>query len=955
MEGKSVANDIGARVRIWSAALTESAWLAALVVVPLVVNLQSRRAFEADKVALLRSIAVLLAAVLAIEALATGGRARSEALRSLRRTPVVAGVLALACAHLIASVFSIAPRISLLGSYERAHGAYTWAACVTVFIALLLRARTRGQTDRVVTTLVLASFSAALYGVMQRTGYDPVVWSSDHDGRIDGTLGNPTFLGGFLAMVVPITIARLYQHPGSIRPTTEGGGTGSARVWLWRGAYALALLVQLLAAFYTRSRGPLIGMGVGVICTLLLLPSGSSARWMSRLGLGLVGAATLLLVLANLPHTPYPALRQIASLGRVGGVEVEVGSGRVRTVLWEGTARLIAASPLRALIGYGPDTLALAFNAVYSPELLDLEESRIPDRAHNEILDTVAVLGLLGLGASLFVLCAVFIVMLSALGVIDGPRMRRSFVLATLLGGVAGASLPYVLDGAFTFSGVGAAAGMVMALVGYLLPRSRTPPDQRPAIPARDEIMLCGLLGALVAHFVETQVGVATVTTRLCFWVVAALAVLLAGRPVNDSESEQGESTGAPPAAIASLALVVLTFDFYRPNLSLRDLTVLFVLAAATWALAIALFAAESTAGATTRRRIATRGGAVLIPWLLFALVYVPWLHWRPGAVDLKAVEAYGHHVAHAATILYLGILTVILLCAFATRRQPSFDPSPRSWNRGRTAAAVAIGIVAIGIIFSTNLNASRADVFSKQALSYEQEGEWQRALVTHEAALRLQPWQDYYATEVGRVELQLATLAPEQQRRGHLERAVAAMERARQLNPSNSEHARNLARVHRLWGQAASDPREGSWHLQQAERGYEAATALDPNKPLLWNEWARLAAETGDTPTALSRLERSLALHDRLPQTYELRARVLAEHGRERRALRDYAHAVELAPKDVQLRSRFALFCQRIGQLDRALAEVKTALALASDRDKASLEELATSLRNQVERGRSP
>ncbi len=190
--------------------------------------------------------------------------------------------------------------------------------------------------------------------------------------------------------------------------------------------YSLALLVIVLAIFFSQSRGPWIGgmVGVGLFVVLLLarlIRTGRAAGWStlpqlrallwSVISLGVVLAG--LLIAFNLSDAPvFERLRQVPYLGRLGRLlETESGTGKVRVLIWFGDGRgggvagLLRDNPLRTLtLGHGPETMFTVFNRYYPPELAHVEQrGASPDRSHQALLDELVTKGALGL-LSYFVL-----------------------------------------------------------------------------------------------------------------------------------------------------------------------------------------------------------------------------------------------------------------------------------------------------------------------------------------------------------------------------------------------------------------------------------------------------------------------------------------------------------------------------------------------------------------------
>src|SRR5687767_1458591 len=112
----------------WEDFASESIWLCAATFVPYFFNIESARHFEADKAIGARILAI---AALAIEGLRLlrGGSIDAFWHRSLveriRRSPHRAAILTvvlLVVSTLLSTAFSVAPRVSLWGSYERRQG-----------------------------------------------------------------------------------------------------------------------------------------------------------------------------------------------------------------------------------------------------------------------------------------------------------------------------------------------------------------------------------------------------------------------------------------------------------------------------------------------------------------------------------------------------------------------------------------------------------------------------------------------------------------------------------------------------------------------------------------------------------------------------------------------------------------------------------------------------------------
>ena len=199
-----------------------------------------------------------------------------------------------------------------------------------------------------------------------------------------------------------------------------------------QGVGMLVIAFTLLAViFFTQSRGPWIGglAGLFVFFTVLLAlawrrtraaGSPQASLWRNLL-IGEVVLAIALggfLVAFNLSNAPFfEQLRTVPYIGRMGKLlEVDDGTGKVRRLIWigdeqaGGSVALIKSDPIRAIVGWGPESMFVAYNRFYPPSLANIESrGASPDRSHEAYLDELINKGVLGLASYLFVLISVIV------------------------------------------------------------------------------------------------------------------------------------------------------------------------------------------------------------------------------------------------------------------------------------------------------------------------------------------------------------------------------------------------------------------------------------------------------------------------------------------------------------------------------------------------------------------
>ncbi len=518
------------RLGLFSQRVIETGWLLAVVLVPLYFDVFTTRVFEPDKLTLLRSITLVMLlaqVVLLIENRRQAGIQPSRQAQSLRQVIskdfLLASIAAYGLVYLLTSLTSIDPAVSLWGSHPRLQGFYSVVSYLTVFALIVANMRRMAQVSRLVTVMTLTGLPAALYGVLQASGNDPLPWGGDVTVRVSSTMGNPIFIGAFMIVVLTLAIGRALG--GRMPDATEN----IDQTAFWRALAAivganllLALLVainrampplwftypallslfaglmvwaheqlrraaawqigvlfgavagfEFLCLVLSQSRGPFIGLVVGMVAFALLWAWQTRNRTLISGSIGALALIAAFLVVFNLPDSPLAPLRSIPHLDRFGQLsDLDSGTGRVRILIWQGTRELITTWPqvglepdpyqsLRPLLGYGPETMAYAANRVYQPELGQLEaRTASPDRNHNDTLDHLVMTGLIGLLAYLVALAAV---------------LRAGLKLVAV---------------ETSFS---------------------------------NRMMFISFMSALVAHLVEVQVGIAIAATLTYFWAIAGL------------------------------------------------------------------------------------------------------------------------------------------------------------------------------------------------------------------------------------------------------------------------------------------------------------------------------------------------------------------------------------------------------------------------------------------------
>src|SRR4029453_12560388 len=128
-------------------------------------------------------------------------------------------------------------------------------------------------------------------------------------------------------------------------------------------------------------------------------------------------------------------MKTLPFFGRLSSViQTDSGTNAVRVLIWDGDVKLVsphpalqippdmrpdAFNPIRLLVGYGPESMYVAYNPFYPPVLAHFEaRNASPDRSHNETWDSLVITGVVGFLTYMFLFGSFFYYGLTWIGMI---------------------------------------------------------------------------------------------------------------------------------------------------------------------------------------------------------------------------------------------------------------------------------------------------------------------------------------------------------------------------------------------------------------------------------------------------------------------------------------------------------------------------------------------------------
>lgn len=215
---------------------------------------------------------------------------------------------------------------ALFGLYDRFQGLIPYLA--VGLLALLVADAFKGKIEEIGWALSFSAGIVGAYAVVQVLGLDPLDWARAGEGTTSdasSTIGNPNFVGGFLAMTLPVAAALLVVRPDRRRLAGVLGalGLGGWIVSFSQGAWAAGLAGLVLSSgLYLARRGRWIKPSAVLVASLI--------------GTAVIG--------------------QVALGVATGGGRLVPGTVLLRSEAWQGASSMIADAPL---LGRGPNAYAI--------------------------------------------------------------------------------------------------------------------------------------------------------------------------------------------------------------------------------------------------------------------------------------------------------------------------------------------------------------------------------------------------------------------------------------------------------------------------------------------------------------------------------------------------------------------------------------------------------------------
>lgn len=399
--------------------IIEFSFYALFFFVPLFFTNNTSELFEFNKLWLTFGLTIIIVGAW-IAKMAAQGEFR------IQRTPLDIPIALFFGALVLSTIFSWDRHTSLWGYYSRFNGGlFSMASYILLYYAFVSNLNEIKFVRRNIFVSIAAGVAVALWGLPAHFGYDPTCklfrgtldvscWTADFQPkvRIFSTMGQPDWLGAYLAVLLPLVVA----FGMKLNPFTK-----DRRELLKFALFSLTFVLFYVDILFTRSRSSILAVVASLALMYVLLHLRSKKKdlrefiffWkkdqVSRvfgifIALFLVASFVVGIPFSKVEKFSLPGLLQMAKkapavqtppptfASELGGTD----SGKIRLYVWQGAVNIFVHNPI---FGTGLETYAYAYYK-YKPvgQNLTSEWNFLYNKAHNEFLNYLATTGILGFG-----------------------------------------------------------------------------------------------------------------------------------------------------------------------------------------------------------------------------------------------------------------------------------------------------------------------------------------------------------------------------------------------------------------------------------------------------------------------------------------------------------------------------------------------------------------------------
>ncbi len=351
------------------------------------------------------------------------------------KQPLILPILAFLFVTGFATVFSINPFLSLIGTYKRYDGFISTVVYISLFF-VIIHFIDRKRLNTLCNVIILTACTSSVYGILQHFGLDLYHWSTSfgYGIRVSSTFGHPAFFSAFLIMVIPLILIKIFSNQPEqfCRPPVPDSQTDNAipeetrvssnfrySTFLYMGALALLII----AFYYTKTRASFLGLFISNIFFFSLVGKNNLQVNKTKtivtitiiIGISIFfNVSDRTSVVGRFINDVEPALldsKESSPLLEDSYEEIGIASKLKGSVFSRAFQYMTGLKIIRdyPVLGIGPETLGMIYPQYLAEVYKEKDEYRIfenQNRIHSDFLDMAVSRGVSGLGVYLWFIFA---------------------------------------------------------------------------------------------------------------------------------------------------------------------------------------------------------------------------------------------------------------------------------------------------------------------------------------------------------------------------------------------------------------------------------------------------------------------------------------------------------------------------------------------------------------------
>lgn len=271
----------------------------------------------------------------------------------------------------IADIFGENSYKSIWSNYERMEG-YVAIIHMIMYYFVLTSTLKNKIWDYFLNTNLFASFIMSSYGALQVLGKIEI---NQGGVRVDGRLGNATYLAIYLVFNIFIALWMFYKNNNS----------------KIKYIYLVSILFNSVILYFTATRGAILGLVFGLIASSIYLIFKERESNIKKISIYFI-SVIIVLGISFFLMKDASFIKTSPVLSRFSTLSVNEIKSQGRWFVWP---MAIEGFKERPILGWGQENFNYVFNKNYNPQMYNQEQWF--DRTHNVILDWLIAGGILGL------------------------------------------------------------------------------------------------------------------------------------------------------------------------------------------------------------------------------------------------------------------------------------------------------------------------------------------------------------------------------------------------------------------------------------------------------------------------------------------------------------------------------------------------------------------------------